>query len=416
MTFEAIASLVILFFTAVFMVLDLIPTSIVALIGAVFCGFLGLVEPSSILSTLGTDTMILLIGLSIVGSAMFSTGIADRISRRLLKIFGRSEMGALIAVMIVGTLLSAVASNTAVVITMIPLIISMSKKIKVSPGRVLYPMVAACSFGSALTLIGTPSNIAGNTVLQSNNLQTMGFFDVAWVGVPLTILGFIYMLTIGKKTLPANTYSEENNIDGGVDYEDTPPWNKKSILTAIICAITLAVMIIQPSFLPLSTIAFCGALILIITRCVTEKEAWRSIDFSTMLLFTGLMTITTAVNNTGGGKLLAKLILSAIGNTTNPYILTAILGIICVILTSFISNTAATMLLGSVAIYIAQAIGANPVTMVMVVVITANACFATPVGGIAYTLVTEPGKYSFRDFVRMGLPLAILNLILAIIN
>ena len=73
------------------------------------------------------------------------------------------------------------------------------------------------------------------------------------------------------------------------------------------------------------------------------------------------------------------------------------------------------MLLGSVAIYIAQAIGANPVTMVMVVVITANACFATPVGGIAYTLVTEPGKYSFRDFVRMGLPLAILNLILAII-
>lgn len=240
---------------------------------------------------------------------------------------------------------------------------------------------------------------------------TMGFFDVAWVGVPLTIIGFIYMLTIGKKTLPQNTGYEGDEAE---EIADSGPWDKKAILTAVIFSITLIIMMIQPKDMPLSAAALSGAIILIITGCISEKEAYQSIDMRTMLLFTGLMTITTAVNNSGGGKLLAGIIMKLIGSNTNPYVLTFILGLICVILTSFISNTAATMILGTVAIHVAQSIGVNPTTMLMVVVITANACFATPVGGISYTLVMEPGRYKFKDFVRMGLPLALINLLLAI--
>lgn len=410
---QATLSLIILLATAVLMVVDIIPTSVVAIIGALACGFTGLIDKSELLATLGTETMITLIGLSIVGSAMFKTGLANRMARSILKVSGKNENGVYIASMVIGTLLSAVASNTAVVITMIPLIMSMCQKVKVSPSRILYPMVAACSFGSALTLIGTPSNIAGNSVLAKFGLPSMGFFDVAWVGVPLTVVGFIYMMTLGKKTLPKDEYVEDETAIQDLDAIE--PWNKKAVLTAVICAVTLVVMIIQPSFLPLSTTALCGAVILIVTRCISEKDAYHSIDFSTMLLFTGLMTITTAVNASGGGNMLAQGIMKLIGNNTNPYFLTAMLGIVCLVLTSFISNTAAVMIMGTVAVYVAQAIGANPFTMVMVVVISANACFATPIGGIAYTIVMKPGHYKFKDFFKMGWPLALINLILAII-
>lgn len=412
MTLEAGSSLLILLLVAVLMVVDIIPTTVVAIIGALACGFLGLVSLSDIFATLGSETMILLIGLAIIGAAMFKTGLANRIGRFLLKLFGKSERGVYIASMVIGTLLSAIASNTAVVITMIPLVRSMCKEVNASQSRVLYPLVAACSFGSALTLIGTPSNIAGNTILANFNLPTMGFFDVAWVGVPLTIVGFAYMLTIGKKTLPQNIGYEG---DAAEEIANSGPWDKKTILTAIICSVTLIIMMIQPKALPLSAVALCGAIILIITGCISEKEAYQAIDMKTMLLFTGLMTITTAINNSGGGKLLANLVMKLIGSNTNPYVLTFILGLISVILTSFISNTAATMMLGTVAIYVAQAIDVNPVTMLMVVVITANACFATPVGGIAYTLVMEPGRYKFKDFVRMGWPLSLINLLIAIV-
>ena len=127
------------------------------------------------------------------------------------------------------------------------------------------------------------------------------------------------------------------------------------------------------------------------------------------------MTITTAVNASGGGNMLAQGIMKLIGNNTNPYFLTSMLGIVCLVLTSFISNTAAVMIMGTVAVYVAQAVGANPFTMVMVVVISANACFATPIGGIAYTIVMKPGHYKFKDFFKTGWPLALINLILAII-
>lgn len=412
MTFEAISSLIVLFVVAVLMVVDLIPTTIVALAGALACGFLGLVDFGDIFATLGSDTMILLIGLAVVGAAMFKTGLAKRIGRFLLKVFGKSEQGVYVSTMVIGTLLSAIASNTAVVITMIPLVRSMCKEINASQSRVLYPLVAACSFGSALTLIGTPSNIAGNTILTNFGLPAMGFFEVAWVGVPLTIIGFIYMMTLGKKTLPKTTGYEGDEVESDIELG---PWDKKTVLTAVICALTLLVMMIQPKALPLSIVALCGAIVLVVTRCISEKDAYLAIDMKTMLLFTGLMTITLAINNSGGGKLLAGLVMKLIGNNTNPYIITTILGVITVVLTSFISNTAATMVMGTTAVYVAQGIGVNPATMIMVAVIAANACFATPVGGIAYTIVMGPGRYKFKDFVRMGWPLALINLIIAII-
>lgn len=92
--------------------------------------------------------------------------------------------------MLLGCLLTTVANMTSVVITLIPLVKSLCKELDISPGRMLYPLVASSGFGGALTLIGSVGNITGNSVLEAAGLPTMGFFDVAWIGLPLTILGF----------------------------------------------------------------------------------------------------------------------------------------------------------------------------------------------------------------------------------
>lgn len=126
------------------------------------------------------------------------------------------------------------------------------------------------------------------------------------------------------------------------------------------------------------------------------------------------MAISTAVTASGGGNLIASWVVKLLGGNTNPYFMTIVLGIVCTVLTSFLSNTAAVALMAPVAISIAESIGVNPVAMVMVVVLTCNACFATPIGGVAFTLVVKPGNYKFIDFVRMGLPLTIINLLVAI--
>ena len=395
------------------MLSEKLPITVTALAGALICGFAGLIPVSALFSTMGSSTAMLMVGLGIIGDAFFRTGLGHRVSVLILDRLGKSEKGIYLSTMLLSCLMSAVASNTAVVITLIPLVKSLCKEINLSVDRMLYPLVAAATFGSALTLIGTPSNITGNTVLEAAGLPTMGFFDVAWVGVPLTICGFLWMLTLGRKTLPANSgYQGEPGEVLDLHREGDP---KKMKITAVVTVATLVVMMLQPSWMPLYAAALIGGLLLIVTGCISEKDAWRAAGMETLMLITGLMAISSAVTQSGGGELIANWVIQVLGGNTNPYFLTIVLGVVCTLLTSFLSNTAAVALMGPVAISIANGIGVNPVSMVMIVVITCNACFATPIGGVAFTLIVKPGGYRFKDFVRMGLPLTIINLLVAII-
>ncbi|WP_434310970.1 SLC13 family permease [Hominifimenecus sp. rT4P-3] len=407
-----ILSILIILGVIIVMLSEKLPITVTALIGALVCGFAGLIPLSSLFSTLGSSTAMLLVGLGIIGEAFFRTGLGHKISVYILERIGKNEHGIYLSAMLLGCLLSAVANNTAVVITLIPLVKSLCKELDVSVNRMLYPLAAAASFGSALTLIGTPSNITGNTVLEAAGLPPMGFFDVAWVGVPLTICGFLWMLTLGKKLLPANTgYQGDPDENLSLQQSGNP---KKMKITAVISIITLIIMMLQPSWMPLYAAALIGGIVLILTGCIKERDAWRATGMETLLLITGLMAISGAVTQSGGGELIAEWVIHILGGNTNPYFLTIVLGIVCTLLTSFLSNTAAVALMGPVAISIANSIGVNPVSMVMIVVITCNACFATPVGGVAFTLIVKPGNYKFKDFVRMGLPLTIINLAVAI--
>ena len=408
-----IQSIVVILGVVVIMVADILPITVTALTGALICGFLGLTPISGIFATMGSTTAMLMVGIGIIGDAFFRTGLGHKVSSFMLDRLGKTEQGVYLSTMVLGCLLSSISSNTAVVLMLIPLVKSLCRELNISVGRMLYPLTAAASFGSALTLIGTPSNITGNTVLEAAGLTPMGFFDVAWVGVPLTILGFAWMLTLGKKTLPANTgYLAAPGEEFAATPDNADP--KKMRLTAIVSIVTLIIMMLQPEWMPLYAAALVGGLILVIAKCVPEKAAWQAAGVDTLLLITGLMAVSSAVTQSGGGQLIAKWVIQILGGSTNPYVLTIVLGVICAALTSFLSNTACVALMGPVAISIAQVIGVNPISMVMIVIITCNACFATPIGGVAFTLIVKPGNYRFNDFVRMGLPLTVINLLVAV--
>lgn len=411
---QDILSILVVVAVIIIMISEKLSITVTALIGALFCGFAGLIPISSIFQAMGTSTSMLLIGLGIIGAAFFRTGLGHKISVAILNRVGKSERAVCFVVMLLGCMLTTVANMTSVVVMLIPLVKSLCKELDISAGRILYPLVASSGFGGALTLIGSVGNITGNTVLESAGLPTMGFFDVSWVGIPLTIFGFLWMLTIGRKLLPANTgYHEEPGEE--LDVQEKVYDTKKMKITAVVFAITIIVMMLQPSWMPLYAAALVGGIVLILTKCISEREAWQAANMGTLLLIAGLMAISSAVTQSGGGELIASWVIKILGGNTNPYFMTIVLGIVCTILTSFLSNTAAVALMGPVAISIANSIGVNPVAMVMVVVITCNACFATPIGGVAFTLVVKPGNYRFMDFVRMGLPLTIINLVIAIL-
>ena len=160
--------------------------------------------------------------------------------------------------------------------------------------------------------------------------------------------------------------------------------------------------------------AITGALVCVLTGCLTEKQAYASIDWVTIFLFAGMMPVSTAMSKTGAGKLIADTVVSAMG-TPSPLVLTGCLFMLSCVLTQFMSNTASAALLCPIGIAIAQKLGADPKAVLVAIAVAASCAFATPVGTPPNTLVLGPGKYKFMDYVKAGCGLVVVCFVVSLV-
>ena len=161
--------------------------------------------------------------------------------------------------------------------------------------------------------------------------------------------------------------------------------------------------------------AVIGALVCVLTGCLTEKQAYASIDWVTIFLFAGMMPVSTAMDKTGAGKLIAEWAVSLMGGSPTPIIMTSVLFIISCTLTQFMSNTAAAALLAPVGVAISQQLGASPKAVLMAIGVAASCAFATPVGTPPNTLVLGPGGYKFMDYVKAGTGLVVVCFVVSLV-
>ena len=156
-----------------------------------------------------------------------------------------------------------------------------------------------------------------------------------------------------------------------------------------------------------------GALALIITGVITEKQALQSIDLKTIFLFGG--TLASALSKSGAGELVANKVIGLLGDNPSPYLLTFVVFILCCVLTNFMSNTATTALMVPICVSIANGIGADPSAVLMACVIGGSCAYATPIGMPANTMVITAGGYTFKDYAKAGVPLIIVSTIVSMI-
>ena len=239
------------------------------------------------------------------------------------------------------------------------------------------PLAIAANVGGTITMIGTPPNVIVTGALTAAGLPTFGFFEFAWIGIPLSLVITIYTLFIGRHMIAAKSA-------GAMDEEAL----KAAKEEAILC---------------------------VVTGCLKEKEAYAGIDWVTIFLFAGMLSVASAMEKTGAGKLIADTVVSMMGTNPNPYVLTAVLFLISNILTQFMSNTASAALLAPIGISIAQSIGADPKPVLMALGIAASCAFATPMATPPNTLVLGPGGFSFNDYAKVGVPMCLLSLVICLV-
>ena len=411
---KAVKCLIMLAVIALFFVTELIPLAVTAMGGAIACGLLGFIPVKQVFSGLSNSTVVLFAGMFVVGASMFYTGLAQKIGGVVVSMVGTGENSLMFGLMTVGTVLSAFLSNTGTAACLLPVALGICASAKIPASRQLMPLAFACGWGGIITMVGTPPNIIANGALQAAGIQDQfGFFEYAWIGIPVSVAGMLYMMFVGKYLLPKQELSADQEIEQEVEANEAS--STKQMISAAILICVVLVMAVGVKGVTLEMAAIIGAIICVLTGCLTEKQAYASIDWVTIFLFAGMMPVSKAMDVTGAGKLIAEWTVGLMGGAPSPLVVTAILFLLSCGLTQFMSNTASAALLCPIGIAISQKLGADPKAVLMAIAVAASCAFASPVGTPPNTLVLGPGGYKFMDYVKCGCGLVAVSFVVCLV-
>ncbi|HBC5078034.1 TPA: SLC13/DASS family transporter [Klebsiella oxytoca] len=406
-------TLCLLVFAIAMFVWEKIPLAVTSMVVCVALVLTGVLDLKQAFAGFIDTNVILFVAMFIVGGALFETGMANKVGG-VITHFAKTEKQLIFTIMVVVGVMSGFLSNTGTAAVLIPVVIGVAAKSGFTRSRLLMPLVFAAALGGNLSLIGAPGNLIAQSALQ-NIGSGFGFFEYAKVGLPMLVCGIIYFLTIGYKFLPNNPNSSEvGSIGEQRDYSHVPRW--KQILSLVVLIATILGMIFEKQTGISLAVAGCiGALVLVVTGVLSEKQAYKAIDSQTIFIFGGTLALAKALEMTGAGKLVADQVIGMLGNNSSPFMLLVVVFALSVVMTNFMSNTATVALLVPVSLSVAAGMGADPRAVLMATVIGSSCAYATPIGMPANMMVLSAGGYKFVDYAKSGIPLIIVSTIVSLI-
>ena len=405
-------TLLFLAFAIVSFILEKIPLGLTASICALGLTLTGILDVSTTFSQYVNSNVILCVGMFVVGQALFETGMANKIGGLVTR-FAKTEKTLIIAIMVIAGVMSGFLSNTGTAAVLIPVVCGIADESGYSRSHLLMPLVFAAALGGNLSIIGAPGNLMGVNALQEMGIKT-SFFMYAPIGIPMLLIGILYFVCFGYKLLSQNQNEAAQNLEEQKDFSNVPKW--KQIISLVVLIVVIFAMIFEELIgISIQLSACIGAIVLVLTGVLTEKEALNSIDLKVVLLFGGSLSLAKALDVTGAGSMIADKIVGLLGSNPNPILLLLVIFLVTCVLTNFMSNTATTALMIPIAVSLANSLGADPRSVVIATVIAGSCAYATPIGMPANTMVVGLGGYKFKDYVKSGLPLILVSFAICMI-
>ncbi len=180
---------------------ELIAVDVTALLLLSALLVLGLLPVKDAFAQFGSDTVLTLAGLFILSRALLRTGVIERIGQ-LLSARARHAGGLVRGVLTAVAGISAFTSNTATTAVFLPVVLGLARRASIPASRVLMPLAYASILGGTITLIGTSTNLVVSGTITKYRLRPLGFFELAWVGVPVAVLGLLYLFFVAPRLIP----------------------------------------------------------------------------------------------------------------------------------------------------------------------------------------------------------------------
>ncbi|MBS1352545.1 MAG: SLC13 family permease [Coprobacter sp.] len=191
-------TIIILVLSAIFFMIGKIRSDLIALCSLILLVLFDILTPAEALSGFSNSVVIMMVGLFVVGGAIFQTGLAKMVSGKIMRTAGKNQFLLFILVMLVTSFVGAFVSNTGTVALMLPIVVSLANSADMSPSRLLMPLAFASSMGGMLTLIGTPPNLVIQEAIVDAGLEPLSFFSFTPVGLVCIAVGIIVLIPLSK--------------------------------------------------------------------------------------------------------------------------------------------------------------------------------------------------------------------------
>lgn len=418
MTFDQAAALTVLCAVVAALIWGRLRSDVVALAGAAALLGLGVVRPVEAQGAFASPALIALASLFVIAYAMELSGLLDAMIRQAIALCRRlGALGVWLVILFCGTA-SAFLNNTPIVVLAAPVVRDVARAQGLPPRRFLIPLSYVTILGGACTLIGTSTNLLVNDMARNAGQPGFNLFDITPVGLIIAAAGGLYLLLFAPRLLRDGaeapevpyaravrdaTASGDGSIGDAALFAEPRPLDLPRALASL--SVFVAVVAVAAlGYAPIAASAFTGAVVLILTRVITADEAYRGLRPQILLLIAGMVVVGLSLEVSGLAAAATAGLTSAVGGL-GPLPALALLYALTLLITEVLSNAAVAVLLTPVAVALAETLGVSPQPFIVAVMMAASAAFATPFGYQTNVLVYEMGRYSYMDFVRVGLPL-----------
>ena len=387
-------------------VADVLPMGLVVFCVPLSLYFAGVIGAADIFAPLVGQSIILVVAMSVIGAALFKTGMAERIGDSLFR-FCPGQRSLVFAVILFAGIVSGFVSNTGTVAVLIPIVMGAAATHRVKPSRLLIPLTAGASIGGNISVIGSPGNLIAKETIErlSDGAMSVTFFEYAKIGIPLLLATALFYALLAPKLIPERESALAEKY-AGAKASARPTWQGVFTLTTLL--VTVAAMIAADyfKFLPPMHVTACvGAAAVVLAGVLTQKEAFAAFDMQAVFLLSFMTPLGTAMMKTGAAQRIADVVVSAAGGH-GPILLMAILWLTVWAFTQVMSNTATCVLFCPIGWTIAKTLGADPRAVVIAVLVASSVAVCTPLAIPANSMILEPGNLRFKDFFRPGICLS----------
>ena len=412
---SAVIGLIILGICIVLFVTNWIPSTATAVLGCLLMVLAGVSKFSSAFSGFSNSVVVLVFCMLTVGMAMQHSGLAYTIGSFILR-FAKRERVFVVVSIVVSALLSMFLANMAVIAMFLAImnsVVESSDDMRMK--NICLPICMGSMFGGMCTLVGSTPQMMVQSIMEEYTGFTYKMFDYMPVGLILTGIFILYYLFVGY---PLSRKLFEQSGEDETDKAKLEALAKKAYLKKgnkkdkiiVLCVLIIMIVLFVTEIVTNTVTSLIAMFLLIFFRQLDEKAVFRDMDWGVLIRLAGCLGLAAALADCKSGELIAETFISIAGSIMTPRLLLAMVVVLTMVISNFISNSTAIFIVLPSILSIATQLGYSPLALGIASCYAANLCFATPLAN-AQTGVTMIAGYKFGDYIKYN---GLLEVIIAI--